>query len=107
MAMELVTGQEVWIAFACGHSSVDGQPHATVDRGVVIDGKHRVVKRDSGFVGVLYSSGVEQCHATEAAAWAANASLLERHVAIVEKQAQECRRAAAQAAAKAAVEVAA
>lgn len=100
---ELVTGQEVWIAFAVGHSSVDGRPHATVSRGVVLDGENRVVRRDSGYVGICQAWGSEQCHPTEAAAWAACGDLLERYVVAVEQMAQECRRAAA----KAAVEVAA
>lgn len=107
MAMELVTGQEVWIAFAHGHSSADGRPVAFVTRAAVLDGENRIVKRDSGMVDVCHTWSVEQCHPTEAAAWAANADLLERHVIAVEQKAQECRRAAAQAAAKGAVEVAA
>jgi hypothetical protein len=98
----LVTGQVVWIAFAVGHS-VDGRPHAQVSRGVVLDGENRVVKRDNGYVGICQTWGSEQCHPTEAAAWAACGDLLERYVVAVEQRAQECRRAAA----KAAVEVAA
>ena len=72
--MELVTGQEVWIAFATGFSSVTGQAVAQVGHGVVIDGENRVVKRDSGYVSVLGRSSVEQPHPSEAAAWEANAA---------------------------------
>lgn len=103
----LVTGQIVWIGFACGNSSIDGRPHASVSRGVVLDGENRIVKRDSGYVGVIQRWSVEQCYATEAEAWAANAGLLERFVVEIEEKAQECRRNAAKSAAKAAVEVAA
>ena len=98
--MELMNGQTVWIAFACGHSSLDGRPHANVDRGVVIDADHRLVKRQSGYVGICHRGGVEHCHPTEAEAWAANAEMLERYIVDVEKKAVECRR-------KARVEVAA
>lgn len=98
--MELMNGQTVWIAFAVGHSSVDGRPHATVDRGVVLDAEHRLVKRQSGYVGICYKAGVERCHPTEAEAWAANAEMLERYIVDVERKAVECRR-------KARVEVAA
>ena len=104
--MELVTGQVVWVAFATG-SSQGGGPIASVARGVVIDGENRVVKRDGGYVGVCQTWGVEQCHATEAEAWAANASLLERHAFEVADKATECRMRAAKCAAKAAIEVAA
>lgn len=100
--MELVTGQEVWIAFASG-GTAGGGPIATVRRGVVLDGENRVVKRDGGHVSVLQTWSVEQCHETEAAAWTANADLLERFVAPVVEKSQECRQAAAEAAAKAAV----
>lgn len=103
----LITGQVVWIGFAVGNSTLDGKPHASVCRGVVLDGENRVVKRDSGHVGVMQRWSVEQCYATEAEAWAANASLLERFVVEIEEKAQECRRLAAKVAAKAAVEVAA
>lgn len=106
MAMELVTGQEVWIAFATGHSSVDGRPVAVVTHATVLDGENRIVKRDSGMVDVCHTWSVEQCHPTEEAAWAACGDLLEQYVAAVEEKARECRRQAAQAAAKAAVEVA-
>jgi hypothetical protein len=108
MAMELVTGQEVWIAFAAAASSgIGGPPVANVHRAVVIDGENRVLKRDNGYVGICQTWSVEQCFPTEAAAWSANADLLERFVVAVEQKAQECRRSAAQAAAKGAVEVAA
>lgn len=101
MAMKLETGQTVWIAFATPEAS--GRPVADVHRAVVLDGENRIVRRDSGYVGVCQTWSVEQPHPTEAAAWAACADLLERHVVAVEEKAQECRRAAA----KAAVEVAA
>lgn len=105
MAMELTTGQEVWIAFATGDSSYSGKPEATVHRGIVLDGENRVVKRDNGYVSVCSPSGVEQCHASEAEAWMANADLLERYVTAIEKKAVDCRVAAAKASAKNAVEV--
>lgn len=100
--MELVTGQKVWVAVAFGSDS-SGRPYANVSRGVVLDGEHRVVKRDSGYVGVCERSSLEQCHPTEAAAWAACADSLERYVEAIADKAAECRRAAAEAAAKAAV----
>ena len=99
----LITGQVVWIGFAVGNSTLDGRPHANVSRGVVLDGENRIVKRDSGYVSVCGRSSVEQCYASEAEAWAANAGLLERFVAEIEEKARECRSQAA----KAAVEVAA
>jgi len=105
--MELVTGQEVWIAFATGFSSVTGQAVAQVGHGVVIDGENRVVKRDNGYVSVLGRSSVEQPHPTEAAAWEANARYMERQIADVAAKAAECRQKAAECAAKGAVEVAA
>lgn len=102
MAMELVTGQVVWLAFATPASSIDGGKQiATVHRAVVIDGADRIVKRDSGYVSVCHLWSCEQPHSTEAAAWAANADLLERFVVAVEEKAKECRLAAAQAAAQA------
>ena len=107
MAMDLTTGQEVWIAFAHGHSSADGRPVAFVTHATVLDGENRIVKRDSGMVDVCHTWSVEQCHPTEVEAWAACADVLERYVVAVEQKAQECRRAAALAAAKGAVEVAA
>lgn len=93
----MITGQIVWIGFACGNSSIDGRPHATVSRGVVIDGENRIVKRDSGYVSVCERSSVEKFYASEAEAWAGNADLLERFVAEIEEKAQECRRNAAKA----------
>ena len=105
--MELVTGQEVWIAFATGFSTVTGQANVQVGHGIVIDGENRVVKRDNGYVSVCRKDGVEQCHPTEAAAWEANARYMERQVADVAAKAAECRLKAAEAAARAAVEVAA
>lgn len=105
-AMDLVTGQVVWVAFATG-SSQGGGPMATVARGVVLDGENRVVRRDGGYVGVVQRWSVEQCHATEADAWAANAAVLERHLVEVTEKATECRMQAAKCAAKAAIEVAA
>lgn len=103
MAMELTTGQEVWIAFATGDSSYTGKPEASVTHGIVLDGENRVVKRDNGYVSVCCPSSVEQCHASEAEAWAANADLLDRYVAAIEQKAAECRRAAGKAAAEATV----
>lgn len=98
--MELVTGQEVWIAFATGFSSVAGQAVAHVGHGVVIDGENRVVKRDNGYVSVVGRGSVEQAYHTEAAAWEANARYMERQAADVQARAAECRRKAAEAAAK-------
>ena len=70
MAMELVTGQEVWVAFAAAASSgIGGPPVANVHRAVVIDGENRVLKRDNGYVGICQTWSVEQCFPTEAAAW--------------------------------------
>ena len=101
--MELVTGQEVWIAFATGFSTVTGGPNAQVSRGVVIDGENAVVKRDGGYVSVVGPNSVEQCYPTEAAAWAANADQLSLWADAVEASVDACRQKAAEAAAKAAV----
>ena len=103
MAMALTTGQEVWIAFATGFSTVTGGPAAQVSHGIVIDGENRVVKRDNGYVSVLAPHSVEQAHPTEAAAWAANADMLGRWVEAVEAQVGDCQQKAAEAAAKAEV----
>lgn len=105
MAVEMKTGQEVWIAFATGDSSYTGKPEATVAHGIVLDGENRVVKRDNGYVSVCSPSSVEQCFASEAEAWAANADLLDRYVAAIEQKAAECRRAAGRATANSAVRV--
>ena len=95
--MELVTGQVVWVAFATA-SDRGGAPYASVSRGVVLDGEHRVIKRDHGYVGVCHSWSVEQCHATEASAWSANADLLERSLDELRAKITECRLAASKAA---------
>lgn len=95
--MGLEAGQVVWISFAAGSSlSTGGGPQASVDRGVVINGEHGVIRRDNGHVGVVYS--VEECHVSEADAWAAAAAELERHVETVRHKITECRLAAAKAA---------
>lgn len=103
--MELTTGQEVWLAFSTASNGVGGTPYASVERATVIDGEHRVLRRENGRCTICQTWSVEHPHPTEAAAWAACADELERFVGAVEAKAQECRQAAAQSAARAAVEV--
>ena len=81
--------REVWIAFATGYDSY-GRPYSNVVRGVVLDEEHMVVKRDSGFVGVVQPNSVEAVHDTEAAAWRYCADRLMAQAHAIEEEATRC-----------------
>ena len=85
--------REVWIAFATGSDSY-GRPYSSVVRGVVLDEQHMVVKRDSGYVGVVQPHGIEVAHDTEAAAWRYCADRLTAQAHAIEDEAARCMRRA-------------
>lgn len=98
------TGSEVWIAFATASDHV-GQPAAWVARGVVLDAEHKVVRRDSGYVGAFGPHSVETLHDTEAAAWRACGDKLAGIAHAIEEEAARCMRRAGSLVAEEAVSV--
>lgn len=99
--MQLINGQELFLAFATERDST-GAPHASVRRVVVIDAENKVVRRDGiggSVVDVLREWSVETAHPTEAAAWAACAAFLTDRAYLVTQKATECSAKAAEAAA--------
>lgn len=89
----MTNGTEVWVAFAAasGHA---GRPVATVEHGVILDSEHMLVKRDSGYVGVIQPYGVETVHYTEAAAWRYCGDKLAGCAHAIEEEAAKCMRRA-------------
>lgn len=81
--------REVWIAFATGYDCY-GRPSSHISRGVVLDEEHMVVKRDSGYVGVVQPHGIESVHDTEAAAWRWCADRLTAAAHAIEDEAARC-----------------
>jgi len=97
-------GTEVWIAFATPYDH-RGEPLATVARGVILDSEHMLVRRASGYVGVIQPHGVETVHYTEAAAWRYCGDKLAERARAVEAEAARCMRQAGRFASAEAVTV--